>query len=105
MVQNLEQLIAGWKAEYGKVYKTTIDGEEFIWRKLKRKEYVDIVLSGSEEDKTEDIYLRQELITKTVVLYPENASDLIDKSAGIAFTLSEEILAKSGFGLPTTKEL
>lgn len=106
MKQDLKANIEAWKAEFGKVYKTTIEGEEYIWRKLKRKEYVDI-MSGSTENEDIDkvIYERQEKIVKMTVLYPSTIEEDLEKSAGLAITLSDEIIAKSGFGEPETKEL
>ena len=104
MKQNLEQSIEIWKNQHGKLFKTTIDGEVFIWRRIKRKEYVDIVNSG-EENTDEDIFKRQEEVVKTAILYPENIEQILEECAGYTATLSEEILLKSGFGLPSTEEL
>ena len=43
MKQTLETQITAWKAEHGKIYKSIIDGTDYIWRKLKRKEYVALI--------------------------------------------------------------
>ena len=40
-----------------------------------------------------------------IVLYPSTIEEDLEKSAGLAITLSDEIIAKSGFGEPETKEL
>lgn len=108
MSKELKNQIETWKSQYGKVYKTTIDGEDYIWRKLKRKEYSNIMNTitlqeGMEED--ELIMLRQDEIVKTVTLYPDNILQEIEDSAGLGPTLSDEIIFKSGFGVPVTKEL
>lgn len=101
-------MISKWKAEWGKLFKTTIDGQEYIWRKLRRKEYVDIM---SDSSNTSDIpesarlYIRQEKITNSVVLYPANIKDLCETDAGLASTISDEVILKSGFGLQTTEEI
>lgn len=107
MKQDLKAMIEGWKLEYGKVFKTTIEGEEYIWRKLKRKEYVLVMAdkAADEEELESKIYDRQEEIVKLVVLYPENIEEELEKSAGLATTLADEIIPKSGFGIPKTEEL
>lgn len=101
-----EQSIQEWKAKWGKIYKSTIDGEEYIWRKLKRKEYVAIMAKVAEPGtESSRLYERQDEITKLVVLYPSNIEDLIESSAGLASTISDEVIIKSGFDISSTEEL
>ena len=105
-MKELNAKIQAWKAEHGKVFKTVIDGEDYIWRKLKRKEYVALMANKSEEDDLDArIYERQEEIAKLVILYPENVADLINENAGLATTISDEVIARSGFGITETQEL
>lgn len=100
--ENLEQLIIEWKALYGKIFKNTVDDDEFvIWRPIKRKEYKQLL----DADEEVEILAKQEAITKMALLYPANASDLIDSRAGLATVLSEEILKYSGFEISATESL
>lgn len=98
------EYIAGWKREYKKVFKNSIDGETIIWRRIKRGEYKDI-LNEVETDEDNKILNKQERIVETSVLYPFNIKEVIEDNAGLATVLSEEILAKSGFALSYTEEL
>lgn len=101
-----QEAIAKWKSEFGKVFKTTIDGNDFVWRKLKRKEYVEIMSDAQEdEDVNTKIYSRQERIAKAITIYPADAAKLIDGEAGIATSISDEALLKSGFNVGETEEL
>lgn len=105
-MKELNARIQAWKTEHGKIFKTVIDGEEYIWRKLKRKEYVALMSAKYEEEDVEArIYTRQEEITKQVVLYPENIEALIIENAGLATTIADEVITRSGFGLTETQEL
>jgi hypothetical protein len=102
----LEQKISQWKVQYGKLYKSVIDGDVYIWRKLKRKEYVELMADKSEEDQvTGKIYERQEKIASIVVLYPNNIGELIETNAGLATTIADEVIMRSGFELASTEEL
>lgn len=106
LFDEFERQIPVWKAEYGKIFKSVIDGDIYIWRKLKRKEYTDIMSSYKDQPQVTDrIYERQEKITETIVLYPYNIVELVKNSAGLATTISDEALLKSGFDLATTEEL
>jgi hypothetical protein len=116
------------KEEHGEVFVTNIAGIQIIWRKLKRSEYkeiMDIIVvkkvakldedgnplldeqgnSIMEEvddfDATYD--LRQELIAKAVILYPDTS--IVDEMAACADVISTECMIKSGFGeSPITEE-
>lgn len=106
-VKKEENIIETWKEQHGKIYKSIIDGEEYIWRRIKRKEYSDVMISKDSENVDERIYLRQLEITKLVVLNfkAEELDDKLNEMAGLATTLSEEVLDKSGFNLTATYEL
>lgn len=100
--ENLDKLIPEWKAKYGKIFKNTIDDNEYvIWRPIKRGEYKELL--DSEEQV--DLLDKQEAISKLAVLYPANAAELIDSRAGLATVLSEEILRFSGFEISETESL
>jgi hypothetical protein len=102
-----KEMVEKWKAEHGKIFKSVIDGQTYVWRQIKRKEYVTIMSNESEEDSvSERVFERQELMTLTVVLYPANIQEHIERAAGLATILAEEIVLKSGFSFDvTTKEL
>ena len=126
--EELQVVIDKAKKKHGKVYKTYLADETIIWRKLKRSEYkeiMDIIVvkqvakldedgnplldeqgnSIMEEvddfDATYD--LRQELIAKAVILYPDTS--IVDEMAACADVISTECMIKSGFGeSPVTEE-
>lgn len=103
---NEQQAIQKWKAEYGKIYKSIIDEEIYIWRKLKRKEYVQIMSNKSVEGQEDEaIYGRQDTIAETVVLFPSSIKELLENNAGLGTTIADEVLLKSGFELSGTVEL
>jgi hypothetical protein len=104
-IELTESMIQEWKAKYGKLYKTTVGDEEYIWRKLKRPEYVSIMNDESVPDGPNAIYARQELITKTVALFPTNIEELVESDAGLATTIADEVLTKSGFDTSRTEEI
>jgi TPP-dependent indolepyruvate ferredoxin oxidoreductase alpha subunit len=100
--ENLEKLIPQWKAQYGNVFKNTLEDDSFvIWRSIKRGEYKSLLNA----EKEIDILTKQEAISKIAILYPANVDELIDSRAGLATVLSEEILRLSGFEISETKSL
>lgn len=100
-----DEQIAKWKKEFGKVYKTTVSGEDYVWRTLRRKEYIEIMGQDLDLDISEKLYMRQEKMAKKVLLYPTNIEEQIEQSAGLATTLSDEIILKSGFDSNKSEEL
>lgn len=101
-----QQQIDEWKAEYGKIFRTTVGEDTVVWRKLRRKEYVHIMSNEATQDIEGDkVYARQDLIVAAVTLYPENIEELIAENAGLATCVADEIILKSGFDLMTTEEL
>ena len=126
--EELQTVIDKAKKKHGKVYRTYLADETILWRKLKRSEYkeiMDIIVvkqvakldedgnplldeqgnSIMEEvddfDATYD--LRQELIAKAVILYPDTS--IVDEMAACADVISTECMIKSGFGeSPITEE-
>lgn len=98
---SLEQKIAQWRKEYKNIYKTVIDDEVYIWRKIKRSEYIDIHNSIFNNEEVPDdlkFWIKQEEIAKTVLLYPEDAEAAMEESAGIPTVISQDCLNRSGFG-------
>lgn len=89
--------IKEWKASFGKIYKTVIDKQDYIWKKVGRRDYTEIMTEVIDDDADIRYYKRQEAITKSIVLYPDNIDELIEQNAGLATTISSEALEKSGF--------
>ena len=126
--QQIEKAIEKGKKQFGKVYKTILADETIIWRKLKRNEYkevMDVIVVKQVPDLDEDgnalldeegntimkevddmdatYDLRQELIAKAVILYPD--ASIVDNMAACADIISTECMIKSGFGeAPITEE-
>lgn len=102
--QSLNDKITNWKKEYKQVFKTAIEDDIYVWRKLKRSEYKDITMKLDENYPDQEKlkhWLRQDEITKAVLLYPENVEEAIEESAGIATVISQDCLVRSGFGALT----
>ena len=97
--------IAKWKKEHGKIFKTVIDGETYIWRRLKRREYVEAMSYRSEENPDANIYIRQNIIAELVTLYPADMAWRIEEYAGLAGEISDRAILKSGFDASETEEL
>lgn len=88
--RELEQMLIGFRNQYGEVYVTEIGDEEFIFRTISPKEYRELVEFAQNE---EDAFER---VCNTAVLWPR-----IDFSRGKAYlptTLAPVILEESGFG-------
>lgn len=102
---NMSDKINYWKDKYKKIYCTTIDDTQFIWRRINRAEYYQCAFQKFNNDSKIDMFEKQYLFCKIGVLYPENVVDIMDECAGIAPILSDEIIYKSGFGdaYPKTK--
>lgn len=100
---NQEQL-NDWKKEYGHIYKTTIGDVAIIWRKLRRKEYVETMTAETDSPDTK-IFDRQDAIVKLCSLYPDDIEELIEQEAGISGAVADEIPMKSGFDISATEEL
>lgn len=102
----LDDKIIAWKEEHKKIYMTIIDGNNYIWRRIKRKEYAEIMAIEA-DNIDERIYERQIAITKKVVLNMpiEELEKDLEELSGLAPSIAEEVLAKSGFTVTTTIEL
>ena len=103
-----QQQIDEWKKEYGKVFQTVIGSDIFIWRRVRRNEYIDAMTDSSlSEDSDRRIYERQELILKKVCLYPspDEVNRLIEEEGCLATCLGNEIMDRSGFAIPITSTL
>jgi hypothetical protein len=84
------EVLLEYRKQWGSIFDVEIDGIEFIWRPLTRKEYKDICsLDITDGDK-------EELICKICVLEPAGFDFLEDEGlAGIPSKLSDLILDSS----------
>lgn len=97
-----QQQLDEWKLKHGELYRTYLNGQNYIWHKIKRKDYIALMTDSelSALDNAElRIFLRQEKITKLCVIYPDTKTldDIIENNAGVAGNLSDEIMMISGF--------
>lgn len=101
-----QEQIDAWKKEYGAIYRTNISGVPYIWRKLRRIDYV-YVMAQKTEEKSQDarVYARQDEITKLCVLYPDNIAELVEQNGALSTVISDEIMLRSGFAAEETEEL
>ena len=103
-----DEKIQAWKSEFGHVYQTVIGGETFIWRKLKRKEYVKCMTMNMDgKEHMEKVYARQDYVAKSALLFPDKttAGKMLENNGALATALSDEILMRSGFDVKETEEL
>lgn len=99
-----QEMIDNWKKKYKHIWKTTIGNESFIFRALRRSEYVE-VMTTKYDDEAVKIFERQDEIVRKAVLYPENIAEVVDEVGGISSTIADAILEKSGFDMSHTEEL
>ena len=87
----MEDLVVYYRETYKEVYLSELNGQQYIWRALKQKEYRQIVeFSQSEEEAFERV-------CQVAILYPEY--NYIDGSlAYLPETIGTFILDKSGYG-------
>lgn len=106
-----KEQIEKWKEEFKHVYRVTLDGDDIVFRRLKRSEYISILKESGKADTTDanDLqdksFARQEAILKHTVIFPEDVDTLIEESAGLSTVLADEVLVKSGFVNVYTEEL
>lgn len=103
-----ERTVEEIKKQHKKAYMTTIADEKIIWRPLTRGEYKQVMAIGTkpgEEELTnrEVMYLREESVAKAVILYPENADEIVEDLAAVAEIITEECMVKSGFTTKATE--
>lgn len=104
---SMNEKIEYWINKYKKIYRTIIDDTTFIWRRLNRNEYSSVAFESYSDNNKLDMYEKQYRFCQFCVLYPDNAIEMMNESAGIAPVLADEIVFKSGFGsmFPKTNEV
>lgn len=87
----MEELIIYFRSQYDELYLSEMNGQKFIWRTLKQKEYRQIVEFSTSEDEA------FERVCQMAILYPNY--DYVNFSlAYLPETLGAHILDKSGYG-------
>lgn len=97
-----------YKQTYGKVYRSIMADNVYIWHRLTRSEFSACIADTKEiKDLDEKYKIRQELFVKYACIYPsENVlDDIFADNEFIAQNLCDEILQYSGFAKPFTSEL
>lgn len=105
-----KEQLEDWKRQFGEIYRTDLNGQTYIWHKLRRRDYVNLM---SDEDLSSvqnadlRVFLRQEKIMQLGILYPEGEvlQDLLDSNAGVAGNISDEIMLASGFRAVQSKKI
>lgn len=89
----LPELVEQWKQRWGRIESVHILGEMYIWRGMDRAEYIGMMTAGLDKNKNE------EAIASKCLLWPEISTlDWVKNPAGLPTTLSDLVLASSGFG-------
>lgn len=88
---SMENLIVYLRSQHEELYLSTLNGNKYIWRTLKQKEYRQIVEFSTSEDEA------FERVCNLAILYP--SYDYVNMSlAYLPETLGAQILDKSGYG-------
>jgi hypothetical protein len=91
--ESLPQKVEQWKAEYPRIESIHIAGQLYIYRGLRRDEYLSTMGAGLDKNKND------EKISSKCLLWPKVAETAwINMPAGVPMTLSDLILTSSGFG-------
>jgi len=91
--KTLPGLVEKWKGEYPRIESIHIAGQLYIYRGLRRDEYLSTMGAGLDKNKND------EKIASKCLLWPKVAeTNWVNMPAGIPMTLSDLILTASGFG-------
>ena len=102
--------LESWKKQFGEIYRTDLNGQTYVWHKLRRRDYVNL-MSDEELSSVQNpdlrVFLRQEKIMQSGILYPEGEElqELLDNNAGVAGNISDEIMLASGFRAVQSKKI
>lgn len=90
-----------WKKEYPHIYKSTISGEDYIYRTLTRDDYIQLTIKQAMNPQTFDHDME---VFQTCVLSEFDVKELINRG-GVVTVISEKIMLKSGFEAVESEEL
>lgn len=97
MIEPTPEDIVLWKNTYGRIYSIDFLGEQYIFRAITYREYLDIeTCKETAGFSTVDV---EELIIKSTLLFP-GGLDFDGKPAGFISSLANEIFSNSGYGSP-----
>lgn len=99
MSEVTQEMIAGWKAKYGRVAKLTVGNTDWYYRPIDLDEYYSIQEVASTSGKKSES-VGQEQILRLAVLSPVVTEKI---PAGVTLKLSDEILKLSGFSTEEIK--
>lgn len=85
-----QEEILSLKTQHGDIYRTDIESQAYIWRRLTKAEFNMIDQLGEEDEDKED------LIVNMCLIYPRHL-DYDECHAGVPVVLANEILTHSGF--------
>lgn len=114
MNEDLKIKIDNLKAQGHSVYKVKMAGHEYIYRTVMRGEFKKLQSAAAEDAKAageDEVKLaavldsnKEKLVVKCLVHPVLTEVDLADLPAGIVDSLSESIMASSGFGADAVPE-
>ncbi|MGL4877977.1 hypothetical protein [Paraclostridium dentum] len=103
--KTVEMIAEDLKAIHKEVYVTDIAGLKVVWRKLKRSEYKELMVTEFSENEELSFLEKQDFVANKVILYPENVEELLEEYAGIADIIATETMVKTGFGITNTRSV
>lgn len=96
-----DEKIKELKAQYGKIYKIVLGGQEYVYRPLLRGEFKEIQEKAAATGLMDPIIaaeMEEGMIRKCLV-YPESIADLDKLPAGVPAALAAYISDVSGFNV------
>lgn len=96
--------LTAWKEEYGKLYISAIDFDYgIVWHPMKRSQYkdhvryIEQVQATTEMTPVEFSLFNEEVLSHSIILFPEYDEDFEDAPAGVPSLISQQAMEASGF--------
>ena len=102
-----ESQLEEFKKKYKKIFLTDYIGKTFVWHRINRSTFAEIC-DATKDIKDDDALIdaREKLFCERAIIYPDLEEVKADIDDDIIYdTLSQEIMYRSGFHRPSTKEL
>lgn len=95
------------KKKYKKIFLTNYIGKVFVWHRINRSVFAEICNATKDiKDDDELIDAREKMFCERAIVYPSLEEVKADIDVDIIYdTLSQEIMYRSGFHRPSTKEI
>lgn len=90
-----QEIIQELKSKFGEVYKVNLNGQDFVYRPLKRVEYKSIV-NAADVNRS---FSEEQIVSKCLVFPELDATTLSAEKAGTVTTLTDLIMIASNFGV------